>query len=123
VNTTIFCSSGEGIVCGNLRPPTDPNDCNITGTFLYSVINVGTESFIVNNAVIFVNDLAPVGILDLFPQPPVVTPGNTIFGSALAVINVCGPESTVTFVVNASTAIGGVCSDTESFQFIPPPVS
>jgi hypothetical protein len=111
-------------VCGNLQPPTDPNDCNITATFRYSVSNVGTESFIVDNAVIFVNDLAPLSILGLFPQPPVVTPGSTIFGSALGVINVCGIEDfTVTFVVNANTAIGGVCSDTDSFQFIPPPVS
>ena len=45
-----------------------------------------------------------------------------IFGTALEVINICGTEDfTVTLVVNASTAIGGACSD--SFQFIPPPVS
>jgi hypothetical protein len=124
VTTQIFCSAGEGIVCGDLEPPVDPNDCNITAVFRYSVTNNGNESFTVTNAVVFVNENAAVSILDRFPQPPVVEPGRTIFGTAQEVINICGTEDfTVTLLVNASTAIGGVCSDTDEFQFIPPPVS
>jgi hypothetical protein len=87
-------------------------------------MNDGAESFNVTNAVVFVNQNEAVSILDRFPVPPEVLPGQVIFGTAEEVINVCGTEDfTVTLLVNASTAIGGVCSDTDEFQFIPPPVS
>jgi hypothetical protein len=87
------------------------------------VRNNGTESFTVTSAEVFVNEFAPVSILDSFPTPAVVTGGNVIFGTAEETINVCGNENfEVTFTVTASTAIGGVCTDTDEFQFIPPPV-
>jgi hypothetical protein len=33
IDAEIFCTAGEGILCGDLSPPTSLDDCNITALF------------------------------------------------------------------------------------------
>jgi hypothetical protein len=123
VEVGIFCSTGEGIVCGDLLPPTDPNDCNITALFRYSVSNIGTTDFDITTAEVIVNANEPVSILDTF-STTALAPNETTFGTVQESINICGGDTfTVTFEVVGTTDDGFECSDTDEFQFIPPPIT
>jgi hypothetical protein len=123
VRGEVFCTTGEGILCGDLLPPVDLNDCNISAIFRYSVSNIGTNNFTIITADIFVNINEPVSILGSFPITE-VAPNEEVFGTVEQDINICGNgDFTVTFEVVAITDAGSECSDTDVFQFIPPSVS
>jgi hypothetical protein len=87
------------------------------------VSNIGTTDFDITTAEVFVNANEPVSILDSF-STTALAPNETTFGTVEQNINICGSDNfTVTFDVIGTTNDGFECSDTDVFQFIPPPIT
>jgi hypothetical protein len=105
----IFCSA-DGIECGNLVPPTNPEDCLVTAIYSFRVTNIGTTSMTLNMAEITVNDNDPMSILGSFLATE-VAPGDEVFGIQPMPINLCGTdEYTTTLNITANTDIGNECN-------------